>query len=138
MLKIILLFIASLAAYGAYAQNPVGKWKKISHVSSYNGQSFDSHLALLQQRPCAANIVWEINADNTFRLNAANSGCDQRYKEIQEKLWSKTKWKMEGNLFTTSATNFAVGQTYTIVFSGNKLVLTGTEGQGVITYQRIP
>ena len=137
MKRIILLAFTVVLFITTYAQTPVGKWKKISHVSSYAGESFDSHKGLLTQRPCAANIIWEINADKTFRLNAAGAGCDKQYTTIQEKLWAKTKWKMEGKTFTTSATNFAVGQSYTVVFSGNKMIMTGTEGQGVITYQRL-
>ncbi|MGN6420779.1 MAG: lipocalin family protein [Pseudobacter sp.] len=119
------------------AQSVVGKWKKISHMSEYEGQKFDSHVALLKSRPCAEKVVWEINADGTFRLNAASSGCDENYKKVQEKMYAKTKWKLEGNKFTTSATNFAVGQSYTVVFKGNKMIMTGTEGQGVITYQKL-
>ena len=117
------------------AQNPVGKWQILSHTSVYDGQKIDSHAALLTQRPCAAKIVYEVNADGTFRLNAATSDCDEKYKSIQEKLYSKTKWKLEGNKITTSATNFAVGQSYIVVFSGNKMTWTGTEGQGIIVYQ---
>ena len=129
--------VALLLAQAINAQSPVGKWKKLSHTFVYEGQKMDSHAALLKQRPCAANIVWEINADGTFRLNAAGSGCDESYKNIQQKMYAKTKWKMEGNKFTTSATNFAVGQSYAVVFSGNKMIMTGTEGQGVITYQKL-
>ncbi|MBL7726153.1 MAG: hypothetical protein JNM68_00630, partial [Dinghuibacter sp.] len=73
----------------------------------------------------------------TFRLDASASGCDEQYKKIQEKLWGKTRWKVEGKTFTTSATNFAVGQSYTLSFSGNKMIWTGTEGQGVITYIKL-
>jgi hypothetical protein len=118
------------------AQSPVGKWQMISHISTYGGQTFDSHAALLSQRPCAAKIVYEVNADGTYRLNAAESGCDEKYINIQQKLYSKTRWKVEGGKITTSATNFAVGQTYTLSFSGNKMIWVGTEGQGTITYQR--
>jgi hypothetical protein len=118
------------------AQSPVGKWKMISHVSTYEGQTFDSHAALLSQRPCASKIVYEVNSDGTYRLNAAESGCDERYINIQQRLYSKTKWKVEGGKITTSATSFAVGQTYALSFSGNKMIWVGMEGQGTITYQR--
>jgi hypothetical protein len=37
----------------------------------------------------------------------------------------------------TSATNFAVGQSYIVTFSSNKMTWTGTEGQGVIVYQKL-
>ena len=43
---------------------------------------------------------------------------------------------MQGDRITTSATNFAVGQTYVFSLSGDKMTWTGTEGQGVIVYQR--
>lgn len=135
------LFIMALSCFiitCATAQNPVGKWKKISHISSYGGETFDSHKALLQQRPCAAKIVWEINADATYRLNATASGCDESYKKIQEKLYSKTNWKVAGNKITISTEkDFSVGQTYTFTISGSKMVWTGTDGQGVITFQKL-
>ena len=119
------------------AQTPVGKWKMISHISTYAGQTFDSHAALLSQRPCAAKIVYEINADATYRLNASESGCDEKYVNIQQRLYSKTKWKVEGNKITTSAIDFAFGQTYTLSFSANKMIWVGTDGQGTITYQKL-
>lgn len=130
----ILLFI-TVVAQVALAQSPVGKWKRLSCTVVYDGKKYDTHAALLQQRPCAANIVYEVNADNTWRLNAANSGCDASYINIQQKLYSKTKWKLEGNQFTTSATNFVVGQTHTISFSGNKMTLTNKDE--TIVYQRL-
>ncbi|MBL7728482.1 MAG: hypothetical protein JNM68_12385, partial [Dinghuibacter sp.] len=93
-----------------FAQSPVGKWKKVSHTIMYEGKPIDTHTALLKQRPCADKIVYLVNEDGTFRLDASASGCDEQYKKIQEKLWGKTRWKVEGKTFTTSATNFAVGQ----------------------------
>ena len=138
MKKTCFLFLLTMFTTAAFAQNPVGRWKKISHVSSYEGKTFDSHKALLTQRPCAANIAWEINADKTFRLNAAASGCDESYKKIQEKLYSKTMWRVQGNTITISTLkDFAVGQSYIITISGNKMTWVGTEGQGTITYQKL-
>ena len=119
------------------AQSSIGKWKQISYVSTYEGQTFDSHAALLTQRPCAAKIIYEVNADGTYRLNAADSGCDEKYVNIQQRLYSKTKWRVEGGKITISTTDFAVGQTYVLRFSGNKMIWIGTEGQGIITYQRL-
>ena len=137
MQKIILLIFSVMMFHLAYSQGPVGKWKILSHTIVFDGQKMDMQAALLKQRPCASGIVYEINADKTYRLNASGSGCDEKYKNIQQKLWAKTKWKLEGNVFTTSATNFVVGQSYTAVFSGNKMTLTGTDGQGIIVYQRL-
>ncbi len=137
MKNLLLCFILLLTAGIAYAQSPVGKWKVLSHTIDYDGQKIDMHEALLSTRPCAAKIVYEINTDATFRLNAAASGCDEKYKSIQEKLYSKTAWKLEGTLFSTSATNFAVSQTYTISFSGNTMTWVGTDGQGTIVYQKL-
>lgn len=138
MKKIVLLLSIVIAAQIATAQNPVGKWKKVSHVSSYDGQTFDSHKALLTQRPCAEKIVWEINADATFRQNLSASGCDEKYKNIQTKLYSKTNWRVQGNKITISTQkDFSIGQTYTITISGNKMTWVGTEGQGTITYQKL-
>lgn len=119
------------------AQSPIGKWKMVSHISEYAGEKMDSHAALLTQRPCAAKIIYEVNEDGTYRLNAATSGCDEKYVNIQQKLYSKTKWKLEGNKIMISATNFAVGQSYVVAFSSNQMIWTGTEGQGVITYQKL-
>jgi hypothetical protein len=137
MYKTIILIISFLFTVSINAQSPAGKWKIISHTIVFDGQQVDAHKALLKQRPCAAKIVYEINTDGTYRLNATNSGCDENYKNIQQKLYYKTKWKLEGTKFTTSATNFAVGQSYAVVFSGSKMIMTGTEGQGIITYQRL-
>jgi hypothetical protein len=138
MKQLLILTLSCFAFTLVNAQSPVGKWKKISHVSTYEGQTFDSHKALLQQRPCAAKIVWEINADATFRLKAGESGCDENYKKIQEKLYSKTNWKVTGNkIMISTQKDFSVGQTYTFTISGNKMVWTGTDGQGVITYQKL-
>ncbi|MCC6280606.1 MAG: lipocalin family protein [Saprospiraceae bacterium] len=137
MQKSLFLLVFLLASLQIHAQSPVGRWKVLSHTIVYDGTTMDMHAALLQQRPCAAKIVYEINADATYRLNAAASGCDQKYIDIQQKLYSKTQWKLEGNLFTTSATNFAVGQTYTISFSGDKMTWVGTDGQGTLVYQKI-
>jgi Lipocalin-like domain len=137
MHKLLTIVVFLIAASKMNAQNPVGRWKVVSHTIEFDGQKMDMHAALLEQRPCAAKIVYEINEDATFRLNAAASGCDEKYRNIQEKLYSQTKWKLEGDRITTSATNFAVGQTYTVVFEAQKMTWTGTEGQGVIVYQKL-
>lgn len=120
-----------------HAQSPVGKWKKIQHTIIFEGKTLDMHAALLSQRPCAAKIVYEINADKTFRLNAAQSACDESYRNIQQKLYQKTMWKVEGNKFTTSATDFVVGQTYTITITGNKMTWVGTDDQGTLVFERL-
>jgi hypothetical protein len=114
----------------------VGSWKMVSHTSTFSGTTFDSHAALLQQRPCAAKIRYKVNADGTYRLDASASDCDEKYKSIQERLYAKTNWKVEGNKITTSATNFAVGQTYTVSVSGNRMTWVGTEGQGTLVFER--
>ncbi len=138
MKQFILSLLAIIIIQAAQAQSPVGKWKTISHISSFGGESFDSHKALLQQRPCAAKIFWEINADGSYRQNTAGSGCDERYRKIQEKLYSKTNWKVVGNKITISTQkDFSVGQTYTYTISGNKMIWKGTDGQGVITFQKL-
>ncbi len=135
MKKIILFLLIINAAGSCAAQSPVGKWKRLSYISVYDGVKFDSHAALLKQRPCAANIVYEINADGTWGLNAANSGCDARYIKMQQNLYSKTQWKLEGNQIMVSATNFAVGQTHTISFAGNKMTFVNKDE--TIVYQRL-
>lgn len=136
MKTIFFLLTILISSLAANAQNPVGKWKKISHVSTFEGQTFDSQEALLKLRPCAANIVWEINADGTFRQNLASSGCDEQYKKIQSKLYSKSVWKLNGkNLFIGGKEG--LGNTYTISFSGAKMIMKGTEDQGTITYTKI-
>ncbi len=114
----------------------VGSWKMVSHTVSMGGTTFDSHAALLQQRPCAAAVRYNVNADGTYRLSAAASSCDEKYKAAQERLYASTKWKVDGNRITTSATNFAVGQTYTVTVSGNRMTWIGTEGQGTLVFQR--
>jgi hypothetical protein len=131
----VLLFI--FLGFKIYAQSPTGNWKVVSHVSVYEGTKFDSQQALLSQRPCAAKVFYEITEDGIYRLNASQSGCDESYKKIQERLYSKTKWKVTGNTIMISATNFAVGQSYTFKIVGNKMIWEGTDGQGTITYQKL-
>ncbi len=116
----------------------IGKWKVLSHTVVFEGQTMDMQAALLQQRPCAAQIVYEVNADSTYRLNASGSTCDEKYKSTQQKLYAKTRWKLEGDKFTTSATNFAVGQSYKVSVSGNRMTWVGTEGQGTLVLQKQP
>lgn len=118
------------------AQSPIGSWKKISHLATYQGDTFDSHKALLTQRPCASGIIYRITADGNYRLDASASGCDADYVNIQQKLYAKNKWKMEGDRISLSATGFAVSQTYTVTFSGNKMTWKSEYGD-VITYQRL-
>lgn len=136
-MRLLILFLAGIFSITvSNAQSAVGKWKKISHISSYAGQTFDSHKALLQQRPCAAKVVWEMNADGSFRQNLTASGCDESYKKVQTKMYSKTVWKVTGNKLIVGGKE-GVGQHYAISFSGNKMTWVGTEGQGTITYQRL-
>lgn len=137
-MKLIFVYVLLLFSMVSIAQSPIGKWKVISHMSEFQGEKFDSHKALLQQRPCADKIWYEINADGTYRLNASQSGCDERYKKIQEKLHSEQVWKVKGNIITIGhKTAPTVGQSYTFVISGNTMQWTGTNGQGVITYQKL-
>ncbi len=114
----------------------MGSWRLVSHTVTTAGTTFDSHSALLQQRPCAAKIRYNIGADGTYRLDASASDCDEKYKSAQQKLYAKTKWKLDGNKITTSSTNFAVGQTYTASISGNRMTWIGTEGQGTLVFER--
>jgi hypothetical protein len=118
------------------AKSVVGSWRLVSHTVTAAGATFDSHAALLQQRPCAAKIRYNVGADGTYRLDASTSDCDEKYKSAQQKLYAKTKWKLDGNKITTSATNFAVGQTYTASVSGNRMTWVGTEGQGTLVFER--
>jgi hypothetical protein len=114
----------------------VGSWRKVSHTVAMDGATVDMHAALLKQRPCAAAVRYNVKADGSFRLDASASDCDARYKSIQERLYAETQWKVEGNRFTTSATNFAVGQTYTVTVSGTRMTWVGTDGQGTLVFQR--
>jgi hypothetical protein len=136
-MKTLLIMLATiLPATIAMAQSPVGKWKKVAHISEYGGETMDTHAALLSQRPCAADILYEVNTDGTFRLNASKSSCDESYKDIQQRLYAKTQWRVKNNIITISATNFAVGQSYTLRLDGNTMIWIGTEGQGTIKYRR--
>ncbi len=114
----------------------VGRWKRLSSTIEHQGQKVDMHAALVQQRPCAAKIRYVITADGKYQLDASQSGCDEKYRGIQERLHSKMRWKVEGQRITLSTTDFAVGQTYLFSISGDKMTWTGTEGQGVSVYQR--
>ena len=130
------VFGSSAVLAADLASEVVGSWKKVSHTSSFDGSTIDSHAALLQHRPCAAKIRYNINADASYRLDASASDCDEKYKAIQQKLYAKTKWRVEGNKLTTSATDFSVGQSYTVTVSGNRMTWVGTDGQGTLVFQR--
>ena len=54
----------SSAAFAGLPEEVVGQWKLVSHTSTFQGQEFDSPAALLQQRPCAADIVCESTRTN--------------------------------------------------------------------------
>jgi hypothetical protein len=103
------------------ATSVVGSWRLASQTVTAAGAAFDSHAALLQQRQCAATMRFHVGADGTYRLDASASDCDEKYKSTQQKPYAKTKWKLGGNEITTSATNFAVGQTYTASVAGNRV-----------------
>ena len=138
MKTIFLLLLINFFSTAPDAQVPVGKWKMISHINEFQGEKFDSHKALLTQRPCAAKIVYEVNADGTYRLNASGSGCDERYKKIQEKLYSETVWTIKGNTISIGNKKApGIAQKYMYTISANKMTWVGTEGQGTITYQRL-
>ncbi len=136
-MKKILIIIGFLLTQFSNAQVE-GKWKKISAIIEYDGKKIDMHKALLASRPCAKDVFYEINSDKTFRLNASQSTCDEKYKKIQEKLYSEQVWTIKGNKITIGHKKApAVGQTYTFIIKGNIMTWTGTEGQGIETYQRI-
>jgi hypothetical protein len=128
--------VLSGGASAGLAEDVIGHWKRISHTSVYQGQEMDSQAALVQVRPCVANIFCEVNADKTFRLNTSASGCDEPYKKTQERLHAKEQWKLEGNTIMISSTNFAVGQSYKVTVKGNQMTWVGTEGQGTLVYRR--
>ena len=140
LVTLALVFVAAPAAAADPPLAPaavVGPWKKLSHTVVFDGRSMDSHAALLQQRPCAAQVVYEIHADGRYRLDASGSHCDDKYKRVPEKLYAKTQWKLEGQKFTTSATNFAVGQSYNVSGAGQRMTWVGTEGQGTLVFERV-
>jgi hypothetical protein len=130
----------TLFAAGAVAADlstaVVGSWRKVSHIATMSGTTFDSQAALLKQRPCADRIRYNVNADGTYRLDASASDCEDRYKSTQQKLYAQTKWRVVGDTFTVSATDFAVGQSYKVSVSGNRMTWVGTEDQGTVVFQR--
>lgn len=138
MIRYILTIIFLTFSIICYTQNPVGKWKVISHVSEFQGEKFDSYQALLTQRPCAAKIIYVIQTDGTYRLDFSHSQCDEKYRKIQEKIYSESVWTVSGNIITIGNKKApSVGQKYTFTVTGNKMVWTGTDGQGTITYQKL-
>ncbi|MFN3851788.1 MAG: hypothetical protein ACK4NY_20290 [Spirosomataceae bacterium] len=133
LIKASVLFLVLASTSSIFAQSPIGKWKVESYWS--NEHKFDSHKALLNSRPCAADIFYEITEDGKYRLNASKSNCDEKYKKMQEKIWSQTKWRLKDKLIQLSATNFSITQDYTITFSGNKMIWKNE--WDTITYVRI-
>ncbi len=138
MKKSLILLTLLIISFYSFAQSLVGKWKVVSEMNEYQGEKFDSHLALLTVRPCAAKIKYVIHNDGTYRLDASQCGCDEKYKNIQEKLYSESVWTISGNTITIGHKKApTVGQKYKYSITGNKMVWVGTEGQGTITYQKI-
>jgi hypothetical protein len=138
MYKFVFFFVFLFISIGSYTQIPVGKWKVISHLSEFQGEKFDSHQALLTQRPCAAKIIYVIHTDGTYRLDFSHSQCDEKYRKIQEKIYSESVWTVSGKFITIGNKKApSVGQKYTYTITGNKMVWTGTDGQGTITYQKL-
>ena len=135
MKTLILILLAFFPVSKSFAQSPVGNWKKVSHMATYEGKTFDSHAALLSQRPCAAKIIYKLTEDGNYRLDASSSGCDESYTNIQQKLYSKTKWKLDGNKIFIGGKE-GIGNTYAITFSGNKMIWKSEYGD-VITYQKL-
>lgn len=129
-----LLLILS-CSNSTYGQSPVGNWKMVSHMATYDGKTFDAHAALLSQRPCASKIVYRITTDGNYRLDASDSGCDEQYTAIQERLYSKTLWKLDGTKLFIGGKE-GIGNTYTVTFSGNKMIWKSEYGD-VITYQKL-
>jgi hypothetical protein len=125
-----------LSYHTLLGQSPIGNWKIISHISEHKGEKFDSHSELAKAKPCINSIVYEIKNDNSIILKTNTCNCEQSYKSIQQKLWSNTKWRIEGNKISTSNSNFAASNTYIISYTGNKMIWKGLEGQGTITYQK--
>jgi CRISPR/Cas system-associated endoribonuclease Cas2 len=137
-MKNILMTLFLILSVPLLAQNPIGKWKMISHISEYEGEKFDSHKALLQSKPCVANIIYEINTDGTYRLNAKNSNCDQKYSKMQQSLYSEQVWTIDGKRITIGHKKTPnIGQTYVFTIKGNTMIWEGTDGQGKITYQKL-
>jgi hypothetical protein len=130
------MFWADAGSAADLATEVVGSWRVVSHTVNMGGRTFDSYAALLQQRPCANKFRYKVNADGTYRLDTSASVCDEKYRAMQEKVFTMTKWKVEGNKITTSATSFAPQQTYVVAVSGNRMTWTGTEGQGVLVFER--
>lgn len=122
-------------AFTSMAQSPVGNWKMVSHLATYDGKTFDSHVALLTQRPCAAKIVYRITADGNYRLDASSSGCDEKYVNIQQRLYSKNVWKLDGDKIFIGGKE-GIGNNYSVTFSGNKMIWKSEYGD-VITYQKL-
>ena len=133
MLKQLFLIFCLCSTFITNAQSPIGKWKMLSHTTLFDGETMDSHAALVSVRPCAKNIVYEFTVEGKASLNA--TGCEEKYKSMQEKLWSKTQWKADANSITTSNTNFAGGTTYQLSFTGNKMIWK-REGEK-IEYQKL-
>lgn len=135
MKNLTFIFLIASGAFTTYGQSPVGNWKMLSHMATYEGKAFDSHAALLSQRPCASKIVYRITSDGNYRLDASASGCDASYVSIQQRLYSKNVWKIDGSKIFIGGKE-GIGHTYTLTFSGNKMIWKSEYGE-VITYQKL-
>ncbi|HUM52768.1 MAG TPA: lipocalin family protein [Chitinophagales bacterium] len=132
-MKNIFIIFSLLFYSNAFTQNIIGKWKCIATYSSFDNKKTNMISGLHQSRPCTKNTVFDFKADG--KIVRIYSGCDTKYVEMQNKLWKKQQWKVEGSNLKTSVTDFSIFNEYIISFSSNKM--TWTNNDETIIYQKL-
>lgn len=85
MKNLTFLFLIASGAISAHGQPPVGNWKMLSHMATYDGKTFDSHAALLSQPPCVSKIVYRITSDDN---KEGTLGCKFYADGIMDGCWT--------------------------------------------------
>ena len=75
--ELLVVWAGQAVASAAPADDVVGRWKLISHAVSSGGESFDSQVALLQQRHCLVlkrlSLRYLLDFTQWSRVNTINS-----------------------------------------------------------------
>ncbi|MBY0537178.1 MAG: lipocalin family protein [Chitinophagaceae bacterium] len=119
ILKRCLLLVFTMAFMQVNAQSIVGSWKRLSTTLEYlDGKKEDLQATLVKNMPCVVNTVYIFKADGTH-YSQSTKEC-----EMIDKM-GRANWQQSGNLLTLEMKNQGnVKTSYTVTFSGNKMILT--------------
>jgi Lipocalin-like domain len=145
MKKIITSIAVLLVSVQLSAQSITGTWKRTGNMlEDVDGKKTELQKIMLQSSPCIASIKYMFTANGKHTVQAP-ANCMSGIEEM-----SKATWKMQGKKLIITTINNPVSTTdYTLVFTGNTMVMTHlyTDAERkqsgiktnkiIITYQRL-